>query len=185
MAYRTILASCKVQRGRPGGDADPQDGTVEGALTKEQLASVAEGLFRQNSASSDRDLSWMLLATACRSKSDGMRHTRLADLCPPVPVNGVGEQLGMTDSCQPQPRQQGWLCSPAWGDGGHGVIVVMRASSRSAVLMLMPAACQSLATSGHHMLLVPAGWFSAAKSCSPLSWPVDRAAHCPCRPKSV
>ena len=44
----------------------------------------------------------MLLAKACRSRADGMRHTRLADLCPPVPVNGVGERLGVTDSYHPQ-----------------------------------------------------------------------------------
>eukprot|EP00891_Asterochloris_glomerata_P007603 jgi/Astpho2/7603/fgenesh1_pg.00115_%23_34_t len=48
--YKTILAACKEQRGRPGGVADPQDGTVD-VLSKEQLTDVAEGLFRQNTAS--------------------------------------------------------------------------------------------------------------------------------------
>ena len=75
---------------------------MEDALSKEQLADVAAGLFRQNSASCDRDLSWMLVAAACLSRAVGMRHTRLADLCHPAPVNGVGERLGLPDSCRAQ-----------------------------------------------------------------------------------
>ena len=77
--YKTILAACKEQRGRPGGVADPQDGPVD-VLSKEQLTDVAEGLFRQNTASGDGDLSWMLLGMACLSRSDDMAHPPAASV---------------------------------------------------------------------------------------------------------
>ena len=96
--YRSISAGFKVKGERPGENADPQDGTVQDALSKEQMADVADGLLQQNTAPGDRDLSWMLLATACLGRSDDMRHTFLPDLCPPKPVKNIGEGLDMTDS---------------------------------------------------------------------------------------
>ena len=131
--YKTILAACKEQRGRPGGVADPQDGTVD-VLSKEQLTDVAEGLFRQNTASGDGDLSWMLLGMACLSRSDDMRHTLLPHLCPPTPVINIGECLGVTDSCQPQCLNSKTDCAALLNVMRRGLLLRMRASSRSAAL---------------------------------------------------
>ena len=141
--------------------------------------------MRQDTASSDRDLGWMLLATACLSRSDGMRHTRLADLCPPAPVNGVGERLGLADGYQPHGLDSKACCAALLGVMGSWDQFSDQGIQQVCSPYVMPAACQSLAAGGCHMLPVLAGLTCAPRICSRLAWPAETAACCLCRPQSV
>ncbi len=131
-------------------------------LSKEQLTDVAEGLFRQNTASGDRDLSWMLLGMACLSRSDDMRHTLLPHLCPPTPVNDIGECHGVTDSCQPQCLNSKTDCAALLNVMASWFALADEGIQQVCSPESMPAACQSLASGGHHMRPTPGtSWLNA------------------------